>query len=815
MKLQQIFKSVFGCLIAVLITIHTTNAQTKATVTGTVVSSQGSAGSYLTVSLLKTGDLTLVKGTLTNDGGVYTFSGIPAGNYLIKITGIGQKPTTSAPITVKSDEAVQVPPLVVTSEINQLAVVSVKASRPVIEHHSGKTIVNVENSVLAAGNTALDILARAPGVTLDKDDNISLQGKQGVTIMLDGRLTYLSGEQLSSLLRSTDGNNIKSIELLPNPPASYDAAGTAGIINIKLKKSVKNGTNINVTAGAAYGTHAGNTTAVSINHSAGKLNLFGNLSRGDFAQDRFVRIKRSLDSATTRTYYNQDGKVFDNRHNNSFRVGADYDVSSSNTVGIIISGYTNPREKDNDSRTNVGAQPNVADFFENTDSRSRFSAKNISGNLNDRIKLDTAGTAINVDLNYSKFHNGADAQYNTVYYTPAGSQLGLPQVLINQTPSVISIKAVKADFTKPISKTLKLEAGAKYSSVQADNDINAQILSNGNFINDTTRSNQFLYQEKIAAGYFTLNEHLKYTNISVGLRAEHTSSSGDLITSQSVVSKHYLNFFPNVLIEQAISAQNDLSFSYSRRINRPDYEDLNPFTYYVDQFTYIKGNAFLQPEYSNNFQLTYTYNKTWNVGLSYQHTDHVISGVFLTDTLKKSTVITKANLNRYQAYTLNVNFPLNFASWWTASADLNGIYEQTQATGLTGYLNRGRATFQGKFTQQLRFAKDYTAEVMMNYSALEANGYDIIKPMFATDAGLSYSLLKKAASIKLAVSNVFNGSVYHIISSAQGSNIDTRLNVIPRTAHLTFSYSIGNRKLGAHRHQRGSEEEENRVGNKS
>ena len=703
------------------------------------------------------------------------------------------------------------PPIYVERAISELAVVAVTASRPVIEHHSGKTIVNVENSVLAAGNSAMDILARAPGVTIDKDDNISLQGKAGVTVMIDGKLTYLSGEQLSSLLRSTDGSSIKAIELVPNPTANYDAAGTSGIINIRLKKSTKDGTNINLIAGAAYGTHAGNNTAVSFNHKAGKYNFYGNLSRADFAQDRFVQIKRSLDSASTRTYFNQDGKVFDSRHNNSFRVGIDYDLTPNNTIGIVIGGYTNPRRKINNSRTDVGAHPDVSDFFENTDADSRFSANNLSGNLNDRIKLDTSGAEINFDLNYSKFHNNTNASYHTVYYDPAGAQLGTPQVLINKTPSIIGIRAAKVDFTKPITKQLKLEAGAKFSSVKADNDLDAHVLSNGSFINDTTRSNHFLYDEKISAGYVALNDHLANTTINLGLRAEYTSSSGDLTTRESVVQKKYLNFFPNLLIEQAIGDKNDLSFSYSRRINRPDYQDLNPFIYYVDQFTYVKGNAFLQPEYSNNFQLTYAYDKTWNVGLAYQHTEQVISGVFLTDTLKKSTVITKSNLSHFKAYTLNINFPLHLTSWWSASADLNGIYEQTQASGLTGYLNRGKGTFQGKLSQQLKFCKVCTAEVMVNYSALEANGYDLIKPMFATDAGLSYSFLKKTANVKLAVSNVFNGSVYHILSSSQGSTIDTRLNVIPRTARLTISYSIG--KSGVRRRQHGSEEEERRVNN--
>lgn len=812
MKLPVISKVFILCLLMAYLNIDKANAQIITLISGTVVSKPGSLTSYLTVSLLRTSDSTIVKGTLTDDKGYFEFTGNHDGNYLVKITGIGYKPVMSRSFSVQPGVAVKVPILVMQSAANELAVVSVKASRPVIEHHSGKTIINVENSILATGNSAMEILERAPGVTIDKNDNISLQGKAGVTVMLDGKLTYLSGEQLSALLRSTDGNNIQAIELMPIPPASYDAAGTAGIINIKLKKNFKKGTNINIIVGAAYGNHAGDNISLAINHTKGKLKAFVSLSRGDLARDRFVQIKRSLDSANTRTYFNQNSQVFDNRHSNSFRAGSDFNFTSRNTVGVVIEGYMNPREKDNDSRTNVGAQPGNADFYENTVSKSKFSAKNISANVNEHIKFDTVGTELNMDLNYSKYNNNTDALYETVYYNPSGLQLGLPRVLTNQTPSVINIRAVNADFTKLLNKQLKLEVGAKYSMVQADNIIEARVLSNGDFINDTTRSNRFLYKEKITAFFFTLDEHLKQTNISIGLRAEHTGLSGDLTANQSVFHRHYLDLFPNLRIEQAINDKNDLLLGYSRRINRPDYEDLNPFTYYVDQFTYTKGNVFLQPEYSQNFQLTYTYDKTWNVGLSYQRTMHLIAGVFLTDTLRKSTIITKANLNRFNAYTLNANFPLNFTTRWTASVDLNGIYEQTHASGLTGYLDRGKPTFQGKITQQLKFGKGYTAEVLTSYSALEANGYDIIKPMFAADAGLSYALPGKAGNVKFAVSNVFNGSVYHIISSAQGSNIDTRLNVIPRTARLTFSYNIGNRKLAAHGRHRGTEEEENRVG---
>jgi len=798
-------------LIMMLMNADQLQAQISSIVSGKVAMPSRAPADFITVSLLSAKDSTIQKGTLTDENGFYRFININPGTYILKSSGVGYLPGFSQQFTTSADKkTITLPEIRLLPALKELAVVSITTSRPPIEHHGGKTIVNVENSVLAAGNTALEILARAPGVTVDKDDNISLQGKSGVTVMIDGKITYLSGDQLSALLRSTDGSNVKSIELITNPSASYDAAGTGGIINIKLKKNTKAGTSATVVVGASYSQHPGDNTSLSINHKAGKLNLYGNINRSDNSTDSYIKIKRNVDSAGTNTFFNQLGKTHDSRHNNSFRAGADYELSSNNTLGASISGYTNPRSKSENTRTDIGSEPGVTDSYENTDTKATFSGRNIAANLNDRIKFDTTGRELAIDLDYSKFNNNTNAVYHTNYFSPDNQADGLPMVLNNLTPSVISIHTAKFDYTLPIAKHFKLQTGMKYSSVGTNNVLDANTLTNGTFVKDTTKTNQFLYNEKISAAYFDLTQHCAGTTFEYGLRSEYTSSAGDLTTRNSLIKRHYLDFFPNLTVSQTLDNKDELSFNYSRRINRPGYADLNPFIYYVDQYTYIQGNSFLNPEYSNNFQLNYTYNKTINVGFGYERTDHVISGVFLTDTVKKATVITSLNLNNFQSYTLNINFPYTLNDWWSGNADLNGIYDKSVASGISGYLNRGQLSFQGKTTQSFKIGKTYSVELMTSYSSQDVNGYYLIKPMFDTDAGISHPIFNKTASIKFAVSNIFDAN-YHIISNAQGNIIDTQLRPASRVMHLTFTYSIGNKKLSGHQHQSGASDEERRV----
>jgi iron complex outermembrane receptor protein len=783
------------------------------TVSGLLKNEQGKPMDYATVSLLRAADSSVVKGTLTNETGAYTFDRIAAGKYVIKATSLGYQKASSSQFEV-SGTLLKVTAPVVTMQTSSrtLQTVTITSSKPLIERKLDRTVMNVENSVLAAGNSALEILERAPGVTIDKDDNISLKGKQGVTVMINDKLTYMSAAQLTTMLRSTDGSTIQSIEIITNPSSKYDASGNSGIINIKLKKNKQSGTNGTLTAGAAYGKNFRDNATLSLNHKQGNLNVFATLSRGDIKRENNIDIDRVIDSANTSTYFKQHTKMLNSVHYNNYRIGADYSTSTKNTLGFVVNGdYTN-EYNDNTSTTFLGRTPAANDSYQNTLTDLKQTYRNIAVNLNDRWQIDTTGQELSIDLDYSKFHNNSNAFYDTYYFRPDGSNLSAPTFLRNQTPSEITIYTQKADYTLPLNKSLKLEAGVKFSSVKTDNDLQAQIYNGTEFINDVTRTNRFIYDEKVSAGYVNLGKTYKNTSIQAGLRAENTSSTGDLITENQQVKRSYLNFFPSLFINHTLSDKHEVGISYSRRIDRPNYDNLNPFRYYLDQYTYEQGNPFLKPQYTNAFELSYTYNKTINVTLGYSKTTDVSAEVLLTDTLSKATYQTRVNLQTQNSYNININSPYTIAKWWTGNVNFNGFYQEFKSDSLLGgTLNNGKAAFTVRATQTFLFGKGFKAELTGNYqSPLTYSIFDI-KAQYSADAGISRSFLSKKLNVKVAVSDIFNTRRNNVSTHFQSVNLDIRQKNETRLGRLTLTYNFGNTKIKMREHRTGSDDEKGRV----
>jgi iron complex outermembrane receptor protein len=800
-----------------LTTILTVNAQAPkiatATIIGTLQNEQGKPMDYATVTLLRTKDSSVVKGTLSNDAGKYTLDHIAAGNYIIAATNMGYQKSYSPAFEVTGHEVTEtVAAIKMLPASRNLQTVTITSSKPLIERKLDRTVMNVENSVLAAGNSALEILERAPGVTIDKDDNISLKGKQGVTVMINDKLTYMSASQLATMLKSTDGSTIQSIEIITNPSAKYDASGNSGIINIKLKKNKQTGTNGSITANASYGKNFRDNTSLTLNHKQGNLNLFGTFSRGDLNRENNIDIDRVIDSANKSTYFKQNTFMLNHVHYNNYRFGADYSTSTKNTLGFVINGdYTN-EYNDNKSSTYLGKTPAANDSYQNTFTDMLQTYRNIAVNLNDKLQIDTNGQELSIDLDYSKFHNNSNAKYDTYFYRPDGSNLMPPLFLRNQTPSEITIYTQKADYAIPLNKTVKLETGVKFSSVKTDNDLQAQINSGNTFINDTSRTNRFIYDEKVSAAYVNLSKTYKKTSIQAGLRAERTSSTGNLITQNQVVKRTYLDFFPSVFINHTLSDKHEIGISYSRRIDRPNYDNLNPFRFYLDQYTYEQGNPFLKPQYTNAFELSYTYNKTINVTLGYSRTTDVSAEVLLTDTISKATYQTRVNLQTQNNYNININSPYTIAKWWTGNINVNGFYLGFKSDSLLGgTLNNGQAAFSARSTQTFLFGKGFKAEVSGNYESPLTYSIFKIKSRYSVDAGVSRSFINKKLNVKLAVTDIFNTRRNNLSTHFQSVNLDIRQKNETRLGRLTLTYNFGNSKIKVRQHQTGADDEKGRV----
>ncbi|HEY8929354.1 MAG TPA: outer membrane beta-barrel family protein [Mucilaginibacter sp.] len=782
-------------------------------INGSLIDDKGKPMDYATVTLLKAADSSVVKGTLSNDAGSYSFDHVTPGTYIIKATVVGYEKAATKPFSVDGEAPVVAPQLKMQQTSHALNTVTITAAKPLIEHKVDRTVMNVENSVLAAGNSAMEILERAPGVSVDKDDNISIKGKQGVTVMINDKLTYLSSTQLATLLRSTDGTTIQSIEIITNPSAKYDAAGNSGIINIKIKKNKQTGTNGSVTLGAAYGATFKNNENITLNHKEGKLNVFGSFSHDDRKREHTLDIRRIVtDSAGNKTYFNQLSSLPNDNHNNSYRIGADYETSSKNTVGFLINGYFNSEDDNTTNRTNIGTKPGVTDYYQTTDALIHQTYKDFALNLNDKYQIDTAGQSIGIDLDYSKFNNNGTSGYSTYFFLPDGSTPMPPMFTRNQAPSVITIKTAKVDYSLPINKQLKFETGFKLSDVKTDNDLKAQKQVNGNYENDATLTNHFVYTEKVDAGYVNLNESYKNFSVQAGLRGEYTSSIGNSITTNQVVKRNYFDLFPSVFLNQTLNDKNEIGLSYSRRIDRPGYDNLNPFVFYLDQYTYEKGNPYLNPQYTNNFELNYTYNKSVTLTLGYSHTMDAITQVLLTDVSTKATYQTNLNLTSQNNYNINLYAPYTIAKWWTGNANITGFLMKFKAdTLLGGTLNNSKAAYQVRTTQTFLIAKGWKAELSSYYNSPMTYGIFNIKRQYANDAGISHSFADKKATIKLSMSDIFNTRRNDVTSYFQTNNLDIRQKNESRVTRLTFTYNFGNAKIKMRQHQSGADDEKGRV----
>jgi len=757
-------------------------------------------------------DTTIIKRISSNEKGQFSIENLLTGNYSIAINALGFK-TVYEKFELKSYQISVDKTFRMAFETNDLGSISVSGRKPLIERLADKTVMNVESSLIATGNTALEVLAKMPGVSVNQNGIISVRGKSGVNVLIDGKSTFLSNEQLATRLKSLNSNEIKSIELMTNPSAKYDAEGNAGIINIKLKKNSAFGTNGNIDLGFGYGKNPKSEAGISLNHRNKNFNIFGSFANNNNKYREDLNINRITNNDVSDTYFHQYNTQIRSTHNNSYKLGLDYFLNEKNTIGFLTTGYFNDGHDSSNGTTDIGTSFTKTDSSIVADNPSTNKYRNQAYNLNYKSVIDTLGQEFSVDFDYAQYRSEEYTVYNNYFSGAGGYQYKSPSTFRNLTPSLIKIKAAKVDYSLPLNPKTKFDLGLKSSWVSTDNDFRFENLVARQWQNDLTKSNRFIYDENINAAYVNFKHDFKSTSVEVGFRTEQTNSKGNSVSEQKVVERSYFDFFPSFFVNQTLSENNQLGVSYSRRIDRPDYKSLNPFIYFVDLYTFSQGNPFLNPQYTNSFQLSYNYKKALNISFGYSITSNLILDVLLPDDANKTLYQTIKNLDKQLSYDLTIGYPTTVTKFWSMDNTLTITYNQIKSASLGGIdYNRKKVNFSLNSSHNFTITPSTSAELSGEFVSAQIYGTYAIKPYYGIDFGLKKSFIDKRLNLKFAINDILNSRIGRISSALSSLNYSLSQKQETRIFRLSLNYNFGSTAIKAIRERKTSvADEEGRI----
>ncbi|MBN9299079.1 MAG: TonB-dependent receptor [Filimonas sp.] len=813
-----LIKKFIGGILLLGLSIHS-YAQTGK-ISGAVKSSENKPVEAGTVSLLNAKDSSLVKLSLTDKAGLYEIDKIKYGNYLIKVEAVGHDSAIISGISL-SAATLTVKDIELKSTASSLGTVSVSAKRPMIENKIDKMVVNVDASPTNAGLNALEVLEKSPGVTVDNDGNVSLKGKKGVIILIDGKPTYLSGAELANYLRSLPSSQLDQVEVMTQPSAKYDASGNSGVINIVTKKSKMNGFNGTFTTSAIFAKYFKNTNNININWRKGKLNFFGSLAYSHWEGFNDIFIDRSIrkDALTPFSRYTEQhtyGKFSDN--STSFKAGADFFATKKTTFGAVVKGMIDRSTFHSEGTANIYDSTHKFVQYNDATSENKSPLNNMSVNLNFQQKLNDKGSEISADADYV-FYNTKGTQYTNNYlYNADKTPSEKPYLLNGNLPSRIDIYSFKSDYKLPLKGGATFEAGIKTSYVKTDNNADYTYFdqASSSWKRADSISNHFIYKENINAAYVNIQKTIKKFSMQLGLRAEQTIADGNQVSKNISFHKNYTQLFPTAYFNYKPNDDNTWGISYGRRIERPGYDQLNPFQYQLDRYTYNQGNPNLQPQFANNIELSYNHKGQITVTGSYTVTDGIINDVLITTKEPGDsnyiTYQTSQNIARSTNIGLSINFTKELKKWWTLNVFANVYNNRYKGQIANDIIDVNRTAFSGNFSSQFTFKKGWSAEVSGWFDGKSYVSSNILSEnMGMFSVGGSKKFWKDKASLKLSVRDPFYLASFR--GTSELSNSITKIHSYwdNRRAILTFTYRFGKTTSGGEERKRNNVDEQNRV----
>jgi outer membrane receptor protein involved in Fe transport len=771
---------------------------------------------FATVALYKSTDSTIIKGTISDSAGHYIFEKTSEGQYYIQASFLGYKTFTSNVFSItRAKPEIILEDALLLEDDKTLQAVLITAKKPLVEQQIDRTVLNIENSILAEGNTALELLEKAPGISVDDEGNISMKGKPGVSVMLNGKLTYLSQKELTTLLRGTSSGSVSKIELITNPSAKYDAAGNSGIINIVLKKNEKVGVNGNVYVNAARSRANRYGGGTSLNYRSGKFNIYGSYDRAYRGEVEYLSFTRrfydgNVGGTPDRTSY-QNSATNEPLHTNNYKIGADIFLNDKNTVGLLINGNFGKYINDNYTTNLLVSSGGVilSNPLTHNDNLDRWNSN--AYNFNYTHKLNQSGRELSVDLDYSKNNNRSNQNMDTHYRSTESPDLETRSVRRGYVPSLTHVYVGKLDYTHPFGERAKLEMGWKSSYVSVDNNLKYDTLHLEQWIPDPSWSNHFTYKETIHAGYLNFNKQFGSVSIQGGLRGENTQTIGHQVTTDSLVKRQYFQLFPSLFVSKNFSTNHTGQFSYSRRIQRPDYDDMNPFRFFRDPFLYYEGNPFLKPELTHSVELSHTFKGKFITAINYSYTSDVMNWMMGQVDSLNTTYQSPQNLKSFINYGISFTASLQPASWWASNNFTTFFRNDYKGDQKGGNLDNGIWSFSVNSQNTFQLGKGFSAELSGFYNSKSVYGVFVAKGFYVISAGAQKQVMNKNGTIKLMVNDIFQTRQRRNTAKYENLDMDGHIRFDSRMATISFSYRFGKDITSMRKRSSGSEDIQNRV----
>ncbi|MEX2568127.1 MAG: outer membrane beta-barrel family protein, partial [Cyclobacteriaceae bacterium] len=806
------FKKKFACLLLLTagLVLHFESAA-QSRINGKIMDNMGNPIAYASVVLLNSMDSLIVKGSVSEENGNFHFDQIAQNNYILSVSLLGYAKYTDQ-LEVNGNATININPITLLESEDELDEIQVTAQLPLYEKKIDRLVINVQSSITSAGNSVLEVLQKSPGVMVNRQSNsILLNGKSGVTIMINNRIQRLPMDAVFQMMDGMSAANIKKIELITNPPAKYDAEGMGGIIHLVMAQSEDEGTSGNF--GLTAGMNARETLGANfnLNHRKNKLSFFA-----DYAMlyDHNIQVFENSFQIHNPGFVSSFESVMDRPNKlttHSFRTGFEYDLSSKTKVGALVSAFQRHYQMDASSEFNNKITSDSSSY--GTINIEELNVWNhFTSNIHFIHSLNSK-SSLRLDLDYNRSKNNQPSSYQLDFNFPERN-LSTVELIDMTKVTPIDMKVAGLDYTFQPSAAFKFEAGFKGTFSEFENEVEVLLTREGLTSRNDELSVLAFLEEDILAGYVSAEWMINESSqVNGGLRFENTSTVIDTETENRVVYRNFGTFFPNIVYKKAINDNLNLNLGYSRRIQRPTFNELAPFVFFADPNTFFSGNPALLPAIIDGIKTDINFRRS-NISLEYSHTKTPIAPFQPEfDPIKNRQILRSQNLDYQKIYSINLSLPWIINDWWDVQMSSGNFYTMLRTGHLEEDISMNFFNFTANVTSNFKLPHHFSAEITGMYQSKMNWGIWHFNPLGRLNIGIQKKLNQDKGTFRLTFDDIFYTDIWRLNSSIPEFKVNGSFLVDWhfQAVRLNYTRNFGNKKLRGVKIRSGSEELQKRV----